>query len=135
MSLSNVWNGIFPVFYLILKLSLFSKLLIGHLLLFSSFLIQFSYQKYLFCENCTDFFARGYLCASLLFGLSFSCIVPKVLANIINSAQEILCRLYAFDVHCNSFFPVFVILYGKRPKQYRYVCPFESLLQLLWYVI
>ncbi|ONM53600.1 UNC-50 family protein [Zea mays] len=26
-------------------------------------------------------------------------------------AHEILGRLYAFDVHCNSFFPAFVILY------------------------
>lgn len=26
---------------------------------------------------------------------------------------EFLCRLYTFDVHCNSFFPMFVLLYGK----------------------
>ena len=23
------------------------------------------------------------------------------------------CRLYAFDVHCNSYFPLFLLLYGK----------------------
>ena len=25
-----------------------------------------------------------------------------------------LCRLYAFDIHCNSYFPLFVSLYGER---------------------
>ena len=23
------------------------------------------------------------------------------------------CRMYAFDVHCNSYFPLFILLYGK----------------------
>lgn len=26
----------------------------------------------------------------------------------------LLCRLYAFDIHCNSYFPLFVSLYGER---------------------
>jgi hypothetical protein len=26
------------------------------------------------------------------------------------------CRLYAFDVHCNSFLPVFLLLYGARAR-------------------
>ncbi len=25
----------------------------------------------------------------------------------------LLCRLYAFDVHCNSYFPLFLLLYGE----------------------
>lgn len=29
-------------------------------------------------------------------------------------------RLYAFDVHCNSFFPMFVLLYGKLKKYISY---------------
>ena len=62
--------------------------------------------------------------------LFIHCFVVKVAANVTNSAQKILCRLYAFDVHCNSFFPAFVILYGK---QYQiYICLFESLLQLVY---
>jgi hypothetical protein len=24
------------------------------------------------------------------------------------------CRLYAFDVHCNSYFPLFLLLYGEH---------------------
>ena len=24
------------------------------------------------------------------------------------------CRLYAFDVHCNSYFPLFLMLYGEQ---------------------
>jgi hypothetical protein len=51
------------------------------------------------------------------------CFVIKMEANIANSAHKILGRLYAFDVHCNSFFPAFVILYGKQSQD---VCPFES---------
>ena len=27
-------------------------------------------------------------------------------------------RLYAFDVHCNSFFPMFVLLYGKYDEDF-----------------
>lgn len=23
-------------------------------------------------------------------------------------------RMYAFDVHCNSYFPLFILLYGKH---------------------
>ena len=23
------------------------------------------------------------------------------------------CRMYAFDIHCNSYFPLFILLYGK----------------------
>ena len=23
------------------------------------------------------------------------------------------CRMYAFDVHCNSYFPLFLLLYGE----------------------
>jgi len=65
--------------------------------------------------------------------LFIHCFVVKVAANVTNSAQKILCRLYAFDVHCNSFFPAFVILYGK---QYQYIFVYLNVcLQLVWYLI
>jgi UNC-50 family len=25
----------------------------------------------------------------------------------------VICRMYAFDVHCNSYFPLFLLLYGE----------------------
>ena len=26
---------------------------------------------------------------------------------------SVACRMYAFDIHCNSYFPLFILLYGK----------------------
>ena len=36
------------------------------------------------------------------------------------------CRLYAFDVHCNSFLPVFLLLYGARARGRTQAPPLRS---------
>ena len=30
-----------------------------------------------------------------------------------NDVLTVACRMYAFDVHCNSYFPLFILLYGE----------------------
>lgn len=30
-----------------------------------------------------------------------------------NGVLTVACRMYAFDVHCNSYFPLFILLYGE----------------------
>ena len=30
-----------------------------------------------------------------------------------NEFYIVCCRMYAFDVHCNSYFPLFILLYGE----------------------
>lgn len=30
-----------------------------------------------------------------------------------NKLLRFCCRMYAFDVHCNSYFPLFLLLYGE----------------------
>ena len=31
----------------------------------------------------------------------------------VNASCYVCCRMYAFDVHCNSYFPLFILLYGE----------------------
>lgn len=43
----------------------------------------------------------------------------------------LFCRLYAFDVHCNSFFPVFVLLYGNFLIHARWIPKLQPNLHVL----
>ena len=36
----------------------------------------------------------------------------RLLPRSILTQYALLCRMYAFDVHCNSYFPLFILLYG-----------------------
>jgi magnesium-transporting ATPase (P-type) len=64
------------------------------------------------------FLFAGIVLATLCWFLTNSYLREEPNSHVVEQRVE---WLYAFDVHCNSFFPAFVILYGKR---YQYICLF-----------
>jgi len=76
------------------------------------------------------FLFAGIVLATLCWFLTNSYLREEPNSHVVEQRVE---WLYAFDVHCNSFFPAFVILYGK---QYQYIFVYLNFcLQLVWYLI
>jgi hypothetical protein len=55
---------------------------------------------------------------------------PRHLGMRSTHGASLWCRLYAFDVHCNSYFPLFVQLYSEYPWQFVFWGRYSA--QLSW---
>ena len=41
---------------------------------------------------------------------------PALWSPLPTGVLTVACRMYAFDVHCNSYFPLFILLYGEAAQ-------------------
>ena len=51
---------------------------------------------------------------------ALQCLAGRLPAR--NSERSSIARLYAFDVHCNSYFPLFIVLYGAQQRRRLVIC-------------
>jgi len=70
----------------------------------------FSVVKLIFWSVFVDFLSLGVLVATLGWWVSNKYLRTRS-STILSSVEHTVEWVYAFDVHCNSFFPVFLILY------------------------